>query len=72
MIHVHTVVYLKIKSLFSLLNTGIYQHSTLIVPKKEKLCIKDGGGGECQVFEICKTSSNDIKKIHDLCIDQGK
>lgn len=27
---------------------------------------------KCQVFEICKTSSNDIEKIHDLCIDQGK
>lgn len=41
----YTYSSLVAKVLFSLLNTGVYRHSTLIVPKKEKLCmrlIKDG------------------------------
>lgn len=62
-----------VAKVFSLLSTGVYQHSKLIVPKKKRgKIMHQWWKKKCQVFEICKTSSNDIEKIHDLCIDQGK
>lgn len=70
----YTYSSLVAKVLFSLLNTGVYRHSTLIVPKKEKLCmrlIKDGKKKQkSSIWNLQNVIKWHRKDVHDLCIDQ--